>query len=289
MPANHNVEHPMELLQFLLASHPNVTRSKVQKWLKHGTVHVNGESITQFNHPLLPGDHVSLGDQAASRGASQLPTGMRIAFEDSTLIVIEKPENLLSIATETEREKTAHSCLTSYLRRGNPKRPERVWIVHRLDRETSGLMVFAKTEAAKKSLQTRWQEIEKRYLAVVDGAPPTATGVLKSHLDESNPFKVYSVPQSERTRPAVTHYQTIKQSSSRTLLELTLETGRRNQIRVHLADVGCPIVGDDKYEALSNPAGRLGLHSSYLKFIHPVTNEILTFESSLPQCLSRLV
>jgi 23S rRNA pseudouridine1911/1915/1917 synthase len=288
MPESHIVERPAELLAFLLDSHPHVARAKVQRWLKHGMVQVNGQSFTRFNHPLLTGDLVSIRDQGDARAQSQLPSGMKILFQDASLIVIEKPANLLSMASDAEREKTAHVYLTNYLRRGQSQRPERVWIVHRLDRETSGLMVFAKTEAAKTVLQSHWNRAVKRYLAVVEGAPPESNGVVKSHLDESNSFKVYSVPGSEKTRHAVTHYRLIRKSSDLALVELTLETGRRNQIRVHLSDLGCPIVGDDKYDARTNPARRLGLHASYLQFEHPLSGNVLKFESPLPEALARL-
>ena len=164
-----------------------------------------------------------------------------------------------------------------------------MWIVHRLDRETSGLMVFAKSEEAKRALQADWHTVSKRYLAVVEGSPPADEGVLESHLDESGPFKVYSAPPSERTRLAVTRYRVMKRTATRTLLELTPETGRRNQLRVHLADIQCPIVGDRKYGASTNPARRLGLHASSLSFKHPLSGSLLSFQSSLPQELARLV
>ncbi|MDA0284182.1 MAG: RluA family pseudouridine synthase [Planctomycetota bacterium] len=289
MPASHIVERPAELLAFLLACHPDVAKSRVQRWLKYGMVQVNGQSLTRFNHPLLTGDLVSIRDQADVRAQSQLPAGMKILFQDASLIVIEKPENLLSMASDSEREKTAQAYLTNYLRRGQRQRPERVWIVHRLDCETSGLMVFAKTEAAKVVLQSHWTRAEKRYLAVVEGAPPESSGVLKSHLDESSPFKVYSAPHSDQTRQAVTHYRVIRKGSDLALVELTLETGRRNQIRVHLSDIGCPIIGDSKYDARTNLARRLGLHASYLQFEHPSSGEVLHFESPLPDALARLL
>ncbi len=193
------------------------------------------------------------------------------------------------MASATKRDKTAYAFLTDYVRRGNPQSRERVWIVHRLDRESSGLMVFAKTEAAKRALQAQWYKAEKRYLAVVEGIPPSGHGVLSSHLDESGPFKVYSAPPSDRTRHAVTHYRVMKRIATRALIELTPETGRRNQIRVHLADADCPIIGDQKYEARTNPAGRLGLHASFLQFKHPLSGELLRFESPLPQDLARLL
>ena len=289
MPASHTVEHPAELLAFLFACRPEVKRTKVRQWLKHGSVQVNGRSVTRSNHPLQTGDLVVIRTKGEVRAAGLLPPGMKVLFEDASLIVIEKPENLLSMASATERDKTAYAFLTDYVRRGNPQSPGRVWIVHRLDRETSGLMVFAKTEAAKRALQANWQKAGKRYLAVVEGNPPADHGVLRSHLDESSPLKVYSAPPSERTRRAVTHYRVMKQIATRALIELTPETGRRNQIRVHLADAECPIIGDHKYGARTNPARRLGLHASSLQFEHPLSGELLRFESPLPQDLARLV
>jgi 23S rRNA pseudouridine1911/1915/1917 synthase len=214
---------------------------------------------------------------------------MRVVFEDASLIVIEKPANLLSIATETERDRTAHALLMNYVKGGQPRSRERVWIVHRLDRETSGLMVFAKTEPAKRKLQADWNLADKRYRAVVEGRPPASQGVLRTHLDESGPFKVHGAPPSLRTRLAITHYHVIKHSAIRSLIELKLETGRRNQIRVHLAEAHCPIIGDQKYGAVTNPAGRLGLHAASLHFPHPVSGELCRFESPLPEQLARLV
>ena len=289
MPASHTVERPAELLAFLFACHCEVKRTKVRQWLKHRLVEVNGRSITRFDHPLQTGDVVSIRPKGEVRAEGLLPPGMKVLFEDASLIVIEKPENLLSMASETERDKTAYAFLTDYVRRGKPRSRERVWIVHRLDRETSGLMVFAKTEAAKRALQANWHKVDKRYLAVVEGNPPADHGVLRSHLDESSPFKVYSAPPSKRTRHAVTNYRVMKQIATRTLIELTPETGRRNQIRVHLADAECPIIGDHKYGARTNPARRLGLHASSLQFKHPLSEELLRFEIPLPQDLARLV
>lgn len=288
-PAAHTVEHPAALLAFVFACRPEVKRTTVRQWLKYGLIHVNGRSVTRSNHPLQTGDVVSFRAKGEVRGAELLPPGMTVVFEDASLIVIEKPENLLSMGSATERDKTAYAFLTDYVRRGNPQSPERVWIVHRLDRETSGLMVFAKTEAAKCALQAEWYKTEKRYLAVVEGQPPADHGVLRSHLDESSPFKVYSAPPSERTRHAVTRYRVMKRRATRALVELTPETGRRNQIRVHLADADCPIVGDQKYEARTNPARRLGLHAESLQFTHPLSGELLRFQSPLPQDLARLL
>jgi len=266
-----------------------VKRTKVRQWLKYGSVQVNGRAVTRSNHPLKAGDLVSIRNQDEVRAEALLPPGMKVGFEDASLIVIEKPESLLSIASATERDETAYAFLTDYVRRGNSQSRKRVWIVHRLDRESSGLMVFAKTQAAKRALQADWSKAEKHYLAVVEGNPSAEHGVLRSHLDESGPFKVYSARRSERTRLAVTRYRVVKRTETRALIELTPETGRRNQIRVHLADAGCPIIGDGKYGARTDPARRMGLHASSLQFEHPVIGERLKFESPLPQALARLL
>ncbi len=218
-----------------------------------------------------------------------LSLGVRVLLEDDCLIVIEKPANLLSVANQTEIDKTAFAVVTDHVRGGSTRSSAWIWVVHRLDRETSGLMVFAKTAAAKRTLQADWSEAEKRYLAVVEGTPPAEQGVLSSHVDESQPFRVFDAAPSERTRHAVTHFRVIRRRALRTLIELTLETGRRHQIRVQLAAAGCPVVGDVKYGATTNPARRLALHACFLQFRHPSSRKLLKLESPLPPELARLV
>lgn len=289
MPATHIVEEPDELVKFLFACYREAKRNTVRHWLKHGSVQVNGHTITRSNHALQKGDSVKIRDKADVVAESGLAEGMKIWHEDPSLLVVDKPEHLLSVATATERSETAYAYLIRYLRTRSPKSRERVWIVHRLDREASGLMVFAKSEDVKRTLQRGWNKFEKRYLAVVEGQPPSERGVFRSNLDESSPAKVYSARQSEKTRPALTRYRVMKKNQARALVELTLETGRRNQIRVHLADAECPIVGDRKYDAKTNPARRLGLHASSLRFEHPSSGEAMKFESPLPKSLARLV
>ena len=289
MPASHTVEHAAELLTFLLACRPEVKRTTVRQWLKYGSIQVNGRPVTRATHPLQTGDVVSIRAKGEVRRDRRLPPGMKVLFEDASLMDIEKPENLLSMASALERDKTAYAFLTDWVHRDNPQSSARVWIVHRLDRETSGLMVFAKTEAAKRVLQAQWDKTDKRYLAVVEGHPPADRGVLRSHLDESSPFKVYSAAPSERTRHAVTRYRVVTRVATCALIELTPETGRRNQLRVHLADANCPIIGDQKYKARTNPARRLGLHATFLQFKHPSSGDLLRFESPLPRALARLL
>lgn len=289
MPKSSTVQAPAELLAYLFEHWTEVKKKQVRIWLKHQAVTVNGRPVTQFNHPLLPGDTVAIRSDRFAVPKTALASGMKVFFEDATLIVIDKPENLLSVASLAEDEKTAYFQLTDYVRRGSAHARDRIWIVHRLDRETSGLMVFAKTEEAKRTLQASWEQVTKRYEAVVEGRLPAEEGTLESDLDERNPFKVFSAARNAETRHAITRYRVLARRVKRSLVALELETGRRHQIRVQLADVGCPIIGDEKYGARTNPAHRLGLHACGLRFVHPATNAELSFESPLPKDLARLV
>jgi 23S rRNA pseudouridine1911/1915/1917 synthase len=289
MPKPLTVKAPAELLAYLFASWPEVKKKQVRTWLKYQSVTVNGTPVTQFNHPLRAGDIVAIRSDRNAVPGTMVQGGMKILFEDAALIVIEKPADLLSIASEAEQEKTAYFLLNEYLRSGKRRAEERVWIVHRLDRETSGLMVFAKTAQAKETLQRGWERAEKKYLAIAEGKLRVEQGKFECDLDETNPFRVRSAPPSPETRHAVTHYHVLAHKGGLSRVALTLETGRRHQIRVHLADVGCPIIGDTKYGAKTDPAGRLGLHSCGLKFPHPVTGKEMAFTSPLPRDLARLV
>ena len=289
MPKPFVASQPGPLLEQMFSAWPDEKKKQIRTWLKFQAVTVNGRPVSQFNHPLAVGDSVAIRSDRFAAPKTSLPSGIQIFYEDAHLLVIAKPENLLSIASEAEPEKTAYFQLTEYVRQAHPRSKERVWIVHRLDRQTSGLMVFAKTPETKEILQSRWDQFEKKYEAVVEGRLPQETGTLKSDLDESNPFKVFIRPASALTRHAVTHYRVLKNNRHRSLVELTLETGRRHQIRVQLSSLGCPIVGDEKYGAKSDPAGRLGLHSSFLRLIHPVSSQELRFTSPLPKPLAKLV
>lgn len=289
MPRKLTVTGPAKLQDFLFTQFPEVKRIKVKQWLKFGSVLVNGRKQTKHDHELEAGDEVVIQTVEEARTASLLPKSMKLIYEDDSILVIDKPPNLLSIASEAEKERTAYALLTHYVRRGNTRSSERVWIVHRLDKETSGLMVFARTEEAKLALQENWEDAEKRYLAVVEGRPKEDSGTLHSFLDERNPHHVISVKESEHTRHAITHYKVLKSDNRFSLVELTLVTGRRHQIRVQMKEIGCPVIGDEKYGAKTNPAGRLGLHSCFLRLPHPVTGKTMEFEAPLPATLSKVV
>jgi len=290
MSTARTVTKPAELLAYLFEAWPETKKKQVRAWLKFGSVAVNGRVITQFDHALKPGDTVQIRPKGLAAPETKLASGIRIRHEDADIIVIDKPAGLLSIASASEEEKTAYAYLTHHVRQGNERRRERVWVVHRLDRETSGVMIFAKNESAKFALQEGWDAVEKKYLAVVEGAPASDAGKFDSWLDESNPLKVYPTKmEGPETRRAITHYRVTKKGQTTTLVELTLETGRRHQIRVQLAEAGCPIVGDKKYGAQTNPIKRIALHATSLRFPHPATGKEMRFDSPLPGDLGRLV
>jgi 23S rRNA pseudouridine1911/1915/1917 synthase len=289
MPAPHTVTTSAELLAYLFQAWPQTKKKQVRTWLKFGSVAVNGRVTTKFDYKLKPGDTVEIRAKGLAAPETKLAGGIRIRHEDSDIIVIDKPAGLLSIASASEEEKTAYAYLIDHVRMGNPRGRERVWVVHRLDRETSGLMIFAKNEPAKTVLQTGWDAVVKKYLAVVEGAPAKDAGTFDLHLDEANPLKVYPAQRvGPETRRAITHYRVTKRGKTTALVELTLETGRRHQIRVHLAEAGCPIVGDKKYGAQTNPIKRIALHATSLRFVHPGTGLEMSFHSPLPGELGAL-
>jgi 23S rRNA pseudouridine1911/1915/1917 synthase len=289
MPPVRTVSKPSALLPYLFENWPDAKKKTVRDWLKFGSVAVNDKVITQFDHQLREGDTVTIRPKGMAAPETKLAGGIRIRHEDADILVIEKPPGLLSIASASEEEKTVYAFLTHHVRGGNSRGRERVWVVHRLDRETSGVMIFAKNEAAKVALQNGWDAVEKKYLAVVEGAPSPDAGTFDSHLDEANPLKVYPAEEGPETRHAITRYRVTKKGKNTTLVELTLETGRRHQIRVQLTEAGCPIVGDKKYGAETNPIKRIALHATSLRFIHPTTGKATRFDSPLPGDLGRLV
>jgi 23S rRNA pseudouridine1911/1915/1917 synthase len=216
-----------------------------------------------------------------------MPAGLSIVYEDEAIIVLNKGAGWLTVATDSGNGRTAYAALTDHVRSTDVR--SRVWIVHRLDRDTSGLIVFAKTEPFKRILQQNWHRFDKTYLAITEGVIKRDSGTLRCFLNEEFSLRVRSVPPDEDTREAITHFKVLKRTHHTTLVELKLETGRRHQIRVHLSDMGHPIIGDKPYGATTDPARRLGLHSSELRFIHPATEEKMDFVLPLPDALAKLV
>ena len=217
------------------------------------------------------------------------PKGLTILFEDREIIVIDKPPGLLSIGTDRDKSRTAHSILNEYVRKGDPRSRNRVYIVHRLDRETSGILILAKSEAAKIFLQGHWQETDKRYLTVVHGTLTQKTGTISSYLTENSAFKVFSTPDPVLGKLSRTEYMVLKETRGFSLLEVHLLTGRKHQIRVHLSEQGHPVVGDRKYGKGNDAFAALALHARSISFTHPVSGKRLTFETGIPDFITRLV
>lgn len=217
------------------------------------------------------------------------PRGLIILYEDRDIIVVNKVHGLLTMGCAREQQNTAYSLLTDYVKKGNNRSRNRVFIVHRLDRETSGILVFAKTEEAKFFLQDSWHNFTKRYFTVVIGTLSRKEGVINSYLFENKAFRVYSVNNPDNGKYAKTGYRVIKESGRYSLLEIELFTGRKHQIRVHLSEMGHPVVGDDVYGKADKANKRLALHSCSLIIIHPYTRKEMTFDTGIPNYFNCLV
>lgn len=219
----------------------------------------------------------------------QLPLGLEIIYEDRDLIVVDKPGGLLSMASERERVRTAYYAMTDYVRKGSSKSRNRIFIVHRLDRETSGVLLFAKNEEAKRRLQDSWDDTRKIYLAVVHGRTPAAADSIVSYLAENDALRVYSTSDQEQGRYARTDYRVLKKTAAFSLLEILLQTGRKNQIRVHCAEQGFPIVGDKKYGRENDVHSRLALHAYTIEFLHPINGKPIFCLAEVPKYFPQLL
>jgi 23S rRNA pseudouridine1911/1915/1917 synthase len=286
----YRVRQSMELLPFLLSLPEGLSRKDAKNLLRFKAIAIPGVPAPRHDTPLRTGTEIRISMGKHTPAGTVLPSGVEIVFEDEALIIINKPAGLLTIATETEKTRTAYAQLTTYVKERAPKGDARVFIVHRLDRETSGLLIFARTEEVKFAIQRAWKSVTKKYHAVVQGALVPPQGTLKSNLVESDSLRVHSTrPSHEDAKPAVTHYKTIRVGNEFSLVELTLDTGRKNQIRVQLAEAGHPIVGDEKYGATADPARRLALHAVEISMRHPGSGEALHFVSPLPDSVRGLV
>jgi tRNA pseudouridine32 synthase/23S rRNA pseudouridine746 synthase/23S rRNA pseudouridine1911/1915/1917 synthase len=222
-------------------------------------------------------------------GAKSLPRELMILHEDRDILVVDKPAGLLTMGTDTDKTRTAYFILTDYVRKGYSKSRNRIFIVHRLDRETSGILVFAKNIEAKLSLQDQWKETKKKYLAVVHGRCDRKSGVITTYLAENKAHFVYSTPDTTKGKLSRTVYTVLKETEDFALLEVDLLTGRKHQIRVHLAGIGHAIVGDQKYGKADRDHARLALHGRSISFRHPFSGKPVTFETKAPAYFNQLV
>ena len=227
--------------------------------------------------------------QIPANSSKHKPKGLTILHEDQDIIVVDKINGLLTMGTEREKEKTAYFLLTDYVRKGNPRSRNRIFIVHRLDRDTSGVLVFAKSEQAKQFLQNNWKDFSKTYFAVVHGQMKEKEGIITSYLVENSAFRMYSVNNPEKGKFSKTGYRVLKENANFSLLEIDLFTGTKNQIRVHLAENGNPVAGDKIYGIAEKGVKRLALHSASLTLLHPYSKKNMIFQTPVPPYFYQLV
>lgn len=266
------------LIEFLKKTFSNLSKNNVKSLLHNEKVFVNGNMTTKYNYELNAGDIVEIREKVAKN--------IDIIYEDKDIIVINKPSGLLTVATEKEKNKTAYHLVMEYLKKKNKN--NRIFVIHRLDKDTSGIIMFAKNERAKHLYQDNWNDIVKKrcYYAVIDGKMENKEGTIKSYLKE-NGNMVYSV-KDRSGKLAVTEYKVLKERKNISLLDINLKTGRKNQIRVHMKENKTPILGDLKYGEKSKLINRLALHAYKLELVNPVTKKLLIFEASMPNEIKTL-
>jgi len=284
--AFYEVREDSQLMMFLLQNLKKKSRDNIKSLLKNKQVCVNDKIISQFNHVLKPGDKITI----RSRKLTDLPPEkyLKIVYEDEDLIVIEKQSGLLSVTDGTDHI-TASAILSQWVRQENPE--DKIFVVHRLDQYTSGLMMFARNEKVQRLLRDNWKTYvtERTYAAVVEGILRKPEGTFSSYLAENKALVMRSVKDPSQGKLAITHYKTIRHNNDYSLLSINLETGKKNQIRVHMNDMGHSIAGDRKYGAKTDPIGRLCLHAHVLAFKHPVSGNMYRFESNIPAPFQNLL
>lgn len=275
------IDEPGQLLDFMYQRLAPRSRSEIKSYLVHGNVMHNGQVTTQFDEQLQHDDEVVIN---FSRPFPTLVNRMiRLIWEDDDLVVVEKKSGILTVPTGPgRREKTAQSIVDDYVYSEDGR--SHAFVCHRLDQFTSGILIFAKNSRVQQLLRDSWSTyvIERMYMAVCEGRPAQDAGEVRSYLSENSAMKVYSSQDPSQGKLSVTRYKVVKANDAYSLIDIQILTGRKNQIRVHMSDLGCPVAGDKKYGAKSNPCGRLMLHNYALQFTHPVTRENLRFELPLP-------
>ena len=283
----HTAPEETGLLDFLLAAMPDRKKTSVKELLKHNQVMVDGNVTTQFDMPVTEGATVRVNTTREFQ--TFYNPRLKIVYEDNDIIVVNKGYGLLSMGTDKIKDGTAYSLLRDYVKRKDPR--NKLFIVHRLDRDTSGLMMFAKTMQAKEAMQHNWNNmvLERRYVAVITNGPlDPQEGEIRSYLTENAAHEVYSTTEPGKGQLAVTYYRTLRNRGKYSLVELSLATGRKNQIRVHMKEAGHPIAGDRRYGAPASPIHRLALHAQTLRFVHPVTRRDMSFATPVPAAFDKL-
>lgn len=281
------VKSEAELLNYLMLIFPEKSRTSLKSLLSHGQVFVNEKLQTHFSFQVKPGDKLSIGKAIVSKKV--MYDGLSIVYEDDDLLVIYKQEGLLSISGQNKEDNTAFRILHEHVREQSIN--NKIFVIHRLDRETSGLMLYAKNQLVQEQMQKSWSDLmlERTYIAVLEGEIEEDKGVIKSWLTEGKTFKVHSSFKPNQGQLAILNYKTLKKDKYYSMVEVWLDTGRKNQIRVQFQAIGHPVVGDKKYGATSNPIKRVALHAKTIRFIHPISKKELSFDSNIPAAFKKLI
>ena len=272
------VNKSQTLLEFLLDQYPDSPRTRIKKLLQSGTVKVNNKPTTLHSYSLNPGDSVDFGMKTGVATKASLP--FPLLYEDQEIIVIDKPAGIAT--SSVDGSANIQWTISEYLKEKS-KGTVRTYVVHRLDKEVSGVLILAKSEKAMDAIKDKWEETEKHYYALVEGSPKGPEGTVTSWLTEDHTQKMHSVKEGPNAKLSITHYTTIRNVENNTLLDVKTDTGRKNQIRVHMSDLGCPIVGDWKYGASKEFIRRVRLHAYSISFPHPVTGRLVIVESPMPK------
>ncbi|MCQ2110039.1 MAG: RluA family pseudouridine synthase [Bacteroidaceae bacterium] len=280
------VQEETTLLPFLLQTLKDKNRTEIKALLGYRHVAIKGKAVTQFDTPLMPGDtvEVNFGRSFYKFNNPQV----KVLYEDEWLLVIEKASGLLSVANATSKEKNAFHIMQDYVKHDNPK--AELYVCHRLDQYTSGILMFAKNQDLQMELRENWDFYikERRYICVTERVPEVPEDEIRSYLEENDRMQVHSTDNDVKGKLAITHYRVMQSRGRYALVDVEIMTGRKNQIRVHMAEMGCPIAGDMKYGAETNPGRRLMLHNYRFSFVHPVSGELMRFSLSVPQLFRKL-
>ncbi len=283
-----HVNRNEQLLEYLLSELPNYSRNKVKGFLRRKQVAVNGVPVSQFDYPLTKKDTVVIHERSIVTHQQEIER-LNIIYEDEDFLVINKPAGLLSVASDTEKRHTAYRYASDYLKLSNPR--ARVYVVHRIDKETSGVLMFVKRAALRDAFTKRWNDLvkERAYVAVTAGVPAKKEDVLKDYLFTNFTNLMYVGNKSPDSVLAITKYKVVAANEKYALLDIRIETGKKNQIRVQLKNIGTPVIGDDKYDIKENPLDRLGLHAYRLVFNHPNSNKRFEFKAPIPVSFENVV
>lgn len=283
-----NVKEKGELLAFLLTI-PGYSRNNIKSLLSRKQVLVNDVPVSQFDFVIYKGDEIKITPFMNKKVTATSGNRLKIIFENDEMIVINKPSGLLTIATDKEKVNTAYRLVNEHVQASDKN--ARIFIVHRLDQDTSGVLLFAKSVDIQNAFQKVWNDIvsKRGYYAIIKGTPTEEQGIIKSYLHKSKTNEMYSGHRTKTGKFAETHYKVHKKGEVYSLLDINILTGRKNQIRVHLKDLGFPIVGDKKYDGERSPIKRLCLHAYELKVKHPISGKTLNFKANMPKEFNELV